>query len=125
VGAHLAAKALSPQKVMGILMLYKTMSKKNRQDAEKMVKALGIPSVVIDISPIVDAFKRIVDDTDQRRLASKMVRERMSILYYYKDVYNAVVLGTSNKSEDLLCYFTNHGDAAWDINPLSGLLKHT
>lgn len=123
VVAYLAVKALTPQKVIGILMPYKTMSKRNLQDAENVVNLLGISSVVIDISPMVDAFKNIVDDTDQRRLGSKMVRERMSILYYYQDVYNAVVLGTSNKSEDLLGYFTNHGDVAWDINPISGLYK--
>ncbi|MBU7013218.1 MAG: NAD+ synthase [Theionarchaea archaeon] len=123
VVAYLAAEALGKRNVIGILMPYRTMSEENKEDASAVIDDLGIPYVEVDISPMVDAFKVLVDDTDKRRLGSKMVRERMSILYYYADRYKAAVLGTSNKSEDLLGYFTNHGDSAWDINPISGLFK--
>jgi NAD+ synthase len=123
VVAYLATEALGRENVIGIFMPYKTMSEQSREDASAVIEDLGIPSVEVDISPMVDSFKALVDDTDKRRLGSKMVRERMSILYYYADKYKAVVLGTSNKSEDLLGYFTNHGDAAWDICPISGLYK--
>jgi NAD+ synthase len=123
VVAYLAKEALGTKHVLGLFMPYRTMAEKNRQDSMAVIEALGIQSKTVDISPMVDAFKDMVDDTDQRRLGSKMVRERMSILYYYADVYGAVVLGTSNKSEDLLGYFTNHGDVAWDINPISELYK--
>ncbi|MCK4310303.1 MAG: NAD+ synthase [Methanomicrobia archaeon] len=123
VVAYLAREALGKEKLIGISMPYKTMSEQNRKDAKRVIENLRIPSITFDISSMIDTFKKKVKDQDQRRLGSKMVRERMSILYYYADLYNAVVLGTSNKSEDLLGYFTNHGDAAWDINPISGLYK--
>jgi NAD+ synthase len=123
VVAYLAKDALGSDQVIGIFMPYKTMSEKNRKDAQSVIRDLGISSITVDISPMVDAFKEIVEDDDRRRLGSKMIRERMSILYYYADVHKAVVLGTSNKSEDLLGYFTAHGDVAWDINPISGLYK--
>ncbi|MGC1120341.1 MAG: NAD+ synthase [Candidatus Methanofastidiosia archaeon] len=123
VVAYLATEALGRGNVIGILMPYKTMSEQNKEDASAVIEDLGIPSIEVDISPMMDSFKAVVNDTDKRRLGSKMVRERMSILYYYADKYKAVVLGTSNKSEDLLGYFTNHGDSAWDINPISGLYK--
>lgn len=123
VVAYLATEALGRENVIGIFLPYRTMSQQNKEDAQAVIEDLGISFLEVDISPMVDSFKAVVNDTDKRRLGSKMVRERMSILYYYADKYKALVLGTSNKSEDLLGYFTNHGDSAWDIDPISGLYK--
>ena len=102
----------------------KSMSKKGL--IEKALRAYledGGSKIEFDISPQIDAFKAHHPHDDLRRLGSKMVRERSALLYYYADMYKAVVLGTANKSEILLGYFTKWGDPAADLLPLAELYK--
>jgi NAD+ synthase len=60
---------------------------------------------------------------DARRRGNKMARERMTILYDHSARWNALVIGTSNKTELLLGYGTLYGDMASAINPLGDLYK--
>jgi len=123
VSAYLSTKALGNQNVIGVLMPYKTSSKDSVIDAMEVVNILGIKHYKIDITPMVDAFFEYFPDADKVRRGNKMARERMCVLYDVSQSKNALVIGTSNKSEILLGYGTLHGDTASAINPLSNLYK--
>jgi NAD+ synthase len=123
LAAFLAAEALGAANVLGIRMPYRTSSRDSLDDAQSVVDVLGIPSLTIDVSPQVDAYFASHADADTRRRGNKMARERMTILYDHSARWQALVLGTSNKTELLLGYGTLHGDMASAVNPLGDLYK--
>ncbi len=123
VVAYLTCEAVRKENLIGLLMPHKTSTRDVVEDAKFIAKNLGIHIEELDISPQIDAFKENHPDDDPRRLGSKMVRERSALLYYYAGIYKAVVLGTANKSEIYLGYFTKWGDPAADILPLTELYK--
>ncbi len=121
--ATLAAQALGPKNVLGVLMPYKTSDPKSRSDALQVVRQLGIEHLEIDISPQIDAYFERFPDADQRRRGNKMARERKSIEYDHSSAWRALDIGTSNKTELLLGYGTIYGDMASAINPIGDLYK--
>ena len=121
--AYIAAKALGPENVMGIMMPYKQSSKESVEHAKLVVEDLGIESMLVEITPMVDAYFNLFPDMDSMRKGNKMARERMTILYDFSAKNNALVLGTSNKTELLLGYSTQWGDSASAINPIGDLYK--
>jgi NAD+ synthase len=123
LSAMLAAEALGPSHVLGIRMPYKHSSPESLAHAELVVRSSAIESLTIDITPQIDAYFDRFPDADQRRRGNKMARERMTILYDHSARWNALVLGTSNKTELLLGYGTLYGDMASAINPLGDLYK--
>ena len=123
LAAFLAAEALGRENVLGIRMPYKTSSRDSLDDAQAVADALRMPSLTIDISAQVDAYFEHHPDADRRRRGNKMARERMTILYDHSARWQALVLGTSNKTELLLGYGTLHGDMASAVNPLGDLYK--
>jgi len=123
LSAMLAAQALGPNNVMGILMPYRTSSPDSSAHAELVVRKSSIQSLTIEITPQIDAYFERFPDADQRRRGNKMARERMTILYDHSARWDALVLGTSNKTELLLGYGTLYGDMASAINPLGDLYK--
>jgi NAD+ synthase len=123
VCAALAAGALGPRQVLGIILPYKDASSKDVKDAEVVAGKLGIRTRLIDISPMVDAYFSRHPTKDKIRIGNKMARERMSILYDQSAREKALILGTSNKTELLLGYGTIHGDMACAINPIGDLYK--
>jgi NAD+ synthase len=123
LSAYLAAEALGPEGVWAIRMPYRTSSPESAAHAAMVVRALGINSLTIEITPMVDAYFAIFPDADQIRRGNKMARERMTILFDHSARLGALVLGTSNKTELLLGYGTLHGDMASAVNPLGDLYK--
>ena len=124
VSAFLAAKAFGPENVLCIMMPYKTSSKNSLTDAETIVKILGVRSKVVDISPSVDAYLNTLSgEVSNLRKGNVMARMRMIVLYDESAKENALVIGTSNKTELLLGYSTLFGDSACAINPLGDLYK--
>jgi NAD+ synthase len=121
--AHLAAEALGPSSVIGIIMPYKTSSPRSRADAELVATGLGIRTEMIDISPMVDEHLRRIDPADKVRRGNIMARERMIVLYDVSSREKGLVVGTSNKTESLLGYGTLFGDTACALNPLGDLYK--
>ena len=121
--AGLAAKALGHQNVIGVAMPYRLSNPQSQADAEVVAKRFEIQFRVVEITPQVDAyFERHPDAGDARR-GNKMARERMSVLYDQSSAENALVVGTSNKTELLLGYGTIFGDMASALNPLGDLYK--
>ncbi|MGL4534244.1 MAG: NAD+ synthase [Fusobacteriaceae bacterium] len=121
--AYIAAKALGPENVMGIMMPYKASSKESVDHAELVIKDLGIKSKLIEITPMLDAYFALDPEISDMRKGNKMARERMTILFDYSAKDNALVLGTSNKTEILLGYSTQFGDSASALNPIGDLYK--
>jgi NAD+ synthase len=106
------------------MMPYKTSSKNSLTDAEKIIKDLGVHSKVVDISKSVDAYLNTLDgEVSNLRKGNVMARMRMIVLYDESAKENALVIGTSNKTELLLGYSTLFGDSACAINPLGDLYK--
>ena len=123
LSAFLAAEALGPQNVWAILMPYRTSSSESVEHARLVVNTLGVHSLTVDITPMVDAYFAGFPDADHMRRGNKMARERMTILFDHSARLGGLVLGTSNKTELLLGYGTLHGDMASAINPLGDLYK--
>lgn len=123
LSAMLAAEALGPKNVLGLMMPYRTSSAESLEHAQLVVEKSGIESLTIDISPQIDAYFERFPDADRRRRGNKMARERMTVLYDHSARWDALVLGTSNKTELLLGYGTLYGDMASAINPLGDLYK--
>ncbi|MBN1272118.1 MAG: NAD+ synthase [Candidatus Aminicenantes bacterium] len=119
----LAAGALGPKNLTALILPYGKVSQKDVEDAELLVRALGIKSKTIDISPMINIYYERYPFKNNVAIGNKMARERMSILYDFSVREQALVLGTSNKSELLIGYGTIHGDMACAINPLGDLYK--
>lgn len=123
VAAYLAVHALGPSSVVALLLPYRTSSPHSIRDAERVLGSLGIVGEKIDISPMVDGFERMSGPVSRLRLGNVMARARMMVLYDRSELHQALVLGTSNKTELLLGYGTLWGDLASALNPLGDLYK--
>ena len=123
VSAALAARALGPSNVLGVMLPYKTSSAESLSDATAVADSTGIETVTVDISDQIDAYFVSDPQASSLRRGNKMARERMTVLYDYSAARSGLVLGTSNKTELLLGYGTLHGDMASAINPIGDLYK--
>lgn len=123
VAAALAAGALGPKNVLGLILPYGRSFPGDVEDAQLLARRLKIRSRVLDIAPMVNAYFRAVPTADRTRRGNKMARERMSVLYDFSVREKALIIGTSNKSELLIGYGTIHGDLACAVNPLGDLYK--
>ncbi len=123
VTAFLAARALGREHVIGLRLPYRTSSPESLTDAQRVIDALGIESRTIDITPAVDGYLANEPDADPVRRGNVMARMRMIALFDLSARYRAIPLGTGNKTERLLGYFTWHADDSPPLNPLGDLYK--
>ncbi|MCD6133598.1 MAG: NAD+ synthase [Deltaproteobacteria bacterium] len=123
LSTYLAKDALGKENVWGILMPYKTTSKESIKDAMRVVTETGINYKKIDITPMADAYFNYFDEMSDIRKGNVMARIRMTVLFDMSKYLDALVLGTSNKTELLLGYGTWYGDTACSINPIGDLYK--
>ena len=123
VSAMLAAEALGPHNVLAIKMPYRASSPESLAHADLVVACAGIEALQVDITQQIDGYFERFPDADRMRRGNKMARERMTILYDHSARWQALVLGTSNKTELLLGYGTLYGDMASALNPIGDLYK--
>ncbi len=123
VTAFLCARALGPENVYALRMPYKTSQASSLADAAFVVDALGIHCATIDISAAVDGYLEYEPDADARRRGNVMARTRMVVLFDQSAKLEALPIGTGNKTERLLGYFTWHADDTPPVNPIGDLLK--
>jgi len=124
VTAALAARALGAENVIGVRMPYRTSSPESLEHAEAVARDLGIELVTVDITPAVDGYLGVAgEDADSLRRGNVMARMRMVTLFDLSAKHGALPLGTGNKTERLMGYFTWHGDDAPPVNPLGDLFK--
>ena len=131
--AYLVAEAIGAERLLCVLMPYRTSSPASRGDAEEVVRRLGCSSEVVEITAIVDGY---FGPTESRgppaRLASRPARcaaatswpgRRMMVLYDHSVTWGGLVVGTGNKTEALIGYTTLFGDSACAFNPIGDLYK--
>ncbi len=123
VTAFLCARALGPEHVWAIRMPYRTSSPDSLADAQRVIDALGCRSETIDISPAVDGYLQFEPQADARRRGNIMARTRMIVLFDQSQKLGALPIGTGNKTERLMGYFTWHADDSPPLNPLGDLFK--
>jgi len=116
--AFLCVKALGSKRVFGLLMPYGRQT--DILDSFTIVKQLNIKYYQKDIKPIVDQYKI---SPNKYVLANLMSRTRMAILYAYANHKDGLVVGTTNKSEMSVGYFTKFGDGGCDLEPIAQLYK--
>jgi NAD+ synthase len=128
--AFLAARAVGPENLLAVRMPYRTSSADSEEDALRVVRALGCRSERVEITSMVEPMLGFIDSADgtdplavQVRRGNVMARQRMIVLYDRSAAFDALVAGTSNKTEALLGYGTLHGDMACAIAPIGDLYK--
>jgi len=121
--AFLAAEALGPQNVLGVMMPYRTSDPQSEGDARKVIAALGIAAKKIEITPMAEPLLQMIAHDASRRRGNIMARMRMICLYDQSEEWRGLVLGTSNKTETLLGYTTIFGDNAAAVHPIADLYK--
>ena len=123
VGA-LCVRALGKEKVLGVLMPSDHTPKRDMEDATRLVNMWGIRSITVPISPIVELLISAAGPVNVKLArANVQARVRMTVLYYLANSRNLLVAGTGDRSEELLGYFTKHGDGGVDLLPIAHLYK--
>ncbi|KKU86614.1 MAG: NH(3)-dependent NAD(+) synthetase [Candidatus Gottesmanbacteria bacterium GW2011_GWA2_47_9] len=127
ISCTLAVRALGATHIYPVLLPYGKLNNQGTRDAQMMMKWLKIPEEhvrTVDIQPMVDAAVKTIDSAmDEGRRGNIMARMRMVVLYDLAKAMPALVVGTENKTEHLLGYYTKFGDEASDVEPLRQLYK--
>ena len=111
------------EKTLAIIMPDSKVSPESEtSDAIKIVDKLGLNYKLLDINSIHKEFNMVLEPED-KALGNLRARIRMNVLYYYANLKNLVVLGSSDKSEFNIGYFTKFGDGAADLLPIVSLYK--
>lgn len=121
--AYLCARALGPENVYAVRMPYRSSSPESLSDAQRVIDALGIHAETIEISDAVDGYLKHAPDADPRRKGNVMARMRMLVLFDQSARRSALPVGTGNKTERLMGYFTWHADDTPPVNPIGDLFK--
>lgn len=108
-----------------LLMPSSSTPQKDMEDAKKIINMIGANNKykIINIDPILESFKNEIKTNDKLVLGNIKARIRMVLLYAYAQIMNYLVIGTGDKSELLLGYFTKYGDGGVDILPIGDLYK--
>jgi NAD+ synthetase len=124
VSLALACRALGPDNVHGFRLPYRTSSEESLEHAALALEATGAHAHTIDISDPIDRYvEEYEPDISALRKGNLMARLRAVVLFDQSAKLRALPLGTGNKSERLLGYFTWHADDSPPINPLGDLFK--
>jgi NAD+ synthase len=134
--ATLCAKAVSADNMLALIMPHKESDPQDREHAMLLVEKLKIPHSVIDITPAVEAIRASISDVasrhdprinedpkQQNTIGNIKARIRMVNLYMAANSTGRLVVGSGDKSEILIGYFTKYGDGGSDLLPLADLYK--
>ena len=130
--AYLCARAVGPDNLLAVRMPYRSSSEASETDALRVVDALGCRTERVEITPMVEPLLELIgpnwdgpiaSDARNVRRGNVMARQRMIVLYDRSAAFDALVAGTSNKTEALLGYGTLHGDMAAAFAPIGDLYK--
>ena len=124
VSTALAVEAIGSSNVTALIMPYETSNSESVADASDLAKQLGIDYQIIDITPVTKAyFENYAPEADHLRIGNWLARIRMCVLYDFSAKLQALVLGTSNRTEFMIGYFTQFGDSACAFEPIGHLYK--
>ncbi|MCX8196699.1 MAG: NAD+ synthase [Candidatus Micrarchaeota archaeon] len=117
----LCVHALGARNTLAVILPSPSTPKRDIQDAISVAQKFGARYVLIELDPFLLPFKKLAKT--KLELANLTARLRMAILYLFSQRHNGLVVGTGDKSEFMLGYFTKYGDGAADLFPLAGLYK--
>ncbi len=120
--AHLCSRVFKKESIALIMPDSKTTPNIDIEDSLKMAKSLGLEYKLIDINLISNEYAKYIEPNDLA-LGNLKARIRANLLYYYANSKNLLVVGSSDKSEYMIGYFTKFGDGSADILPLVSLYK--
>ncbi|MEF8782239.1 MAG: NAD+ synthase [Haloarculaceae archaeon] len=130
--SHLAVEALGAETVYGLVLPSEVNRAENMSDAERVASdLLGIEYDVVEVGPLVEAIQSatpdsmVAGDAERRTVAVGNLRARIRAVlnYYAANGRNGLVVGTGNRSEAQVGYFTKYGDGAVDCLPIAPLYK--
>lgn len=121
----LTVEALGEDKVFALIMPFEGITPgSDVDDAVGFVDDLGVEYKIVPINEIVEDFVGVDEDLNNNYVKGNIIaRTRMILLYAYANLHRGLVVGTSDKSELLLGYFTKYGDGGSDIMPIGDLYK--
>lgn len=122
ITAFLCKKALGSNKVLGLIMPCYSQPE-TLEDTKIAVEFLQIPIEHIDLSSAYNTFLSVLPEGNKISYANLKVRLRMVALYYFANKLDYLVVGTGNKSECCVGYFTKYGDGAVDLLPVADIYK--
>jgi NAD+ synthase len=117
----LCVRALGAKRVLPVILPSDSTPENDVRDAKALAGRLGLLALVSNIEPALDSFGQLSEGRLSR--ANLSARVRMAILYSIAQRENGLVVGTGDKSEFALGYFTKHGDGGADLFPIGGLYK--
>ena len=120
--AYICKNKLKEKTVAIIMPDTEITPKSETEDAMKMISLTGIEYKLVDINPIVKEYSMYLEPNKKSK-GNLRARIRTNILYYYANAKKYLVLGSSDKSEFMIGYFTKHGDGASDVTPIISLYK--
>ena len=123
LSCFIAAEALGPENVLAVRMPYRTSSQGSLDHAQLVIDQLGVQSETVEITAMVDGWRRLSSDMTPLRAGNIMARCRMITLYDRSSVFGGLVVGTGNKTELMLGYTTLFGDQGCALNPIGDLFK--
>jgi nicotinamidase/pyrazinamidase len=128
VAMALAARALGPEHVVAVRLPSRHTEQVHVDDAGASAQAAGLPEqnlLTVSIDPLIDALaaERPTLRESSIREGNASARARMIVIYDLAQELHALVIGTENRTENLLGYFTRFGDSASDIEPITDLYK--
>ena len=125
----ITVKAIGSEKVTALIMPDRTSTPKaDVEDALYLVKTFKVKRYyLMEINDVVNSLtktmKGLYDPDDLIALGNIKARVRMIMLYYVANRFNLAVIGSGDRSEIMIGYFTKYGDGAVDVLPLGGLYK--
>ena len=127
VAAALCSRAVGGSRTLGFwIHEEETANPKSMHDAITVAKRFGIKMEKIDMTTLTEAASRLLrpkQKTNPIPWGNVKARLRAMILYYKANFSGGLVVGTGDKSEIMLGYFTKYGDGACDVQPLADLYK--
>jgi len=123
VVTKLAADAIGGGNVHNIFMPVDSTSREDHECTERMTRIWGTSYDKMNIQTPLDEMVSLTGTEDRVDIGNIAARLRMNILFNESRRRNCLVLGTSNKSELMMGYFTKFGDGACDAMPICDLYK--
>ena len=119
----LLATAIDQDKIKAIFMPDRYTKQEDYDDIKMLSESTGIEIIEVNIENIFQSYRNILNSTDKKIEGNVRSRIRANILYYHANLLGGLVIGTTNRTEYLLGYYTKYGDGACDIEPIEGLYK--
>ncbi len=126
--ATLAADALGPENVHGLLMPSQYSTDHSVKDAEDLAHNLGLSYHIVPIRPLFDQFRESLkplfegrdEDVTEENLQARI---RGTLVMSYANKFGALALNTTNRSEAAMGYGTLYGDSCGSLAVIADLYK--